>query len=82
MKYPQRVADITVIARVGSVRGRGGESVRGVIVVNENGITVRIVRPRMSPIERAPDHDDGEDSGEGPLKQTTTPPARPHLNRL
>ena len=55
---------------------------RRVIVVNENGVTVRIIRPRVSPIERTADHDGGEHNGQPPLQQTTARRTRPHPPRL
>lgn len=82
MKCPQRVTEVAVIAGLSSVRGRRIESVRGVIVKDQNGATVRIVCARMSPVERPPDHDGGKDRGKSPSKQTITRHRRPHLYRL
>ncbi len=44
---------------------------RGVIVVNEDRVTVRVVRPSVPPVERTPDHDDGKNNGKPSLQKTT-----------
>ena len=57
-----------MLERLRRFRGRGVESVRGVIVVNGNRVTVGIVSACMSPVDCAAYDDDCQNGGEAPFE--------------
>ena len=67
-----------MLERLRRFRGRGVESMRGMIVVKGSRVAVGIVSACMSPIDCAAHDDDSENGGEPPFKQSTTETLRTH----
>ena len=76
------MADVAVVGLRGGVSGRRCKSMGGVVVVNRNGVAVRIVSPGMRPVERAAADDHGKHGGQCATQHTITPSMQPHSCRL